>query len=110
MPTHQGPNSAGSPQVWEGKVVCIAMGVAGLIHNYSFELTEEGTSFGGMTGMTAVTAPQPLLLPFPCSVSVICEQSFLGGFVSGNHGNLTASIAMDSSLIPYHFGTLGWGR
>ncbi|CAK9009493.1 unnamed protein product [Durusdinium trenchii] len=53
MPTHQGPNSAGSPQVWEGKVVCIAMGVAGLIHNYSFELTEEGTSFGGMTGMTA---------------------------------------------------------
>ncbi|CAK9107368.1 Pyrophosphate--fructose 6-phosphate 1-phosphotransferase subunit alpha 1 (PFP 1) (6-phosphofructokinase, partial [Durusdinium trenchii] len=28
-------------QVWEGKVVCIAMGVAGLIHNYSFELTEE---------------------------------------------------------------------
>ncbi|CAK9106662.1 Pyrophosphate--fructose 6-phosphate 1-phosphotransferase subunit alpha 1 (PFP 1) (6-phosphofructokinase, partial [Durusdinium trenchii] len=40
-------------QVWEGKVVCIAMGVAGLIHNYSFELTEEGTSFGGMTGMTA---------------------------------------------------------
>lgn len=86
------------------------MGVAGLIHNYSFELTEEGTSFGGMTGMTAVTAPQPLLLSFPCSVSVICEQSFLGGFVSGNHGNLTASIAMDSSLIPYHFGTLGWGR
>lgn len=28
-------------QVWDGKVICIAMGVAGLVHNYSFELTEE---------------------------------------------------------------------
>lgn len=28
-------------QVWDGKVICIAMGVAGLVHNFSFELTEE---------------------------------------------------------------------
>ncbi len=28
-------------QVWDGKVICIAMGVAGLVHNYSFELTED---------------------------------------------------------------------
>ena len=28
-------------KVWDGKVICIAMGVAGLVHNYSFELTED---------------------------------------------------------------------
>ena len=28
-------------QVWDGTVICISMGVAGLIYNYSFELTEE---------------------------------------------------------------------
>ena len=44
------PNGLCVRQVWDGKVICIAMGVAGLVHNFSFELTEAEANSGLVCG------------------------------------------------------------